>query len=266
MKPSIDYISQNKAAWDTKTEFHIDSAFYDNKGFLAGKNTLNSIELDLLGDVKDKTILHLQCHFGQDSLSLARMGATVTGIDFSEKAIEKARDLNQQLNLNANFHCCELYECANYLNAPFDLVFTSYGTIGWLPDLNNWAKIITNALKPGGRFIMADFHPVVWMMDSAFSEIKYSYFNAEDIIETETGSYADKSAPIEYTTVSWNHSLSELLNALIQNGLEIALFNEYDYSPYPCFNGMEERTKGQFQIQHLGDKIPLVYALVAFKK
>ncbi len=131
-----DYIKINKQTWNNKTEVHVASDFYDNDNFLKGKSTLNSIELNLLGDLKDKKILHLQCHFGQDSLSLSRMGAKVTGVDLSNKAIEKAEELNQLLNLNAKFICCNIYDLPNYLNEKFDIVFTSYGTIGWLPDLS----------------------------------------------------------------------------------------------------------------------------------
>ena len=124
-----DYIKINKQTWNNKTEVHIASDFYDNKSFLEGKSTLNSIELDLLGDLKDKKILHLQCHFGQDSLSLARMGAKVTGVDLSDKAIEKATEFNQLLHLDVKFICCDIYDLPTYLNEKFDIVFTSYGII-----------------------------------------------------------------------------------------------------------------------------------------
>jgi 2-polyprenyl-3-methyl-5-hydroxy-6-metoxy-1,4-benzoquinol methylase len=112
-----------------------------------------SIELELLGNVKGLSILHLQCHFGQDSLSLARMGAHVTGIDLSDKAIKTAQELNAELHLNAEFICSDIYDLPQHLNKQFDIVFTSYGTIGWLPDLNKWAQIIHHFLKPEGKFI-----------------------------------------------------------------------------------------------------------------
>ena len=162
-----DYIQLNKASWNEKTESHYTSDFYDNTSFINGRNSLNSIELDLLGDVNGKKILHLQCHFGQDTLSLQRIGATVTGVDFSEAAITKAKQLNDELNLSANFICCDLYSLPEYLqNEKFDIVFTSYGTIGWLPDIDKWASIVAHYLKPDGRFIFAEFHPVIWMYDN----------------------------------------------------------------------------------------------------
>ena len=265
MQVSTDYISKNKTAWNAKTPYHLASDFYDLKGFLQGRNSLKEIELNLLGDVKGKSILHLQCHFGQDSLSLARMGAQVTGIDFSENAIHKARELNAQLNLEVDFICCDLYDLPTHLNEKFDLVFTSYGTIGWLPDLDRWAAIVSQFLKPRGQFIMADFHPFVWMMDADFTKIQYPYFNVEDIIETETGTYANQEAPIKHETISWNHSTSELLNSLLKNRLQINTFLEFDYSPYNCFKQMEEFESGKFRIKHLENNIPMVYAITATK-
>ena len=260
-----DYIKINKQTWNNKTAVHIDSDFYDNDNFIKGKSTLNSIELDLLGDVNGKKILHLQCHFGQDSLSLALMGAKVTGVDLSDRAIAKAQELNIQLQLDAQFICCDIYDLPNHLNDTFDIVFTSYGTIGWLPDLNKWSAVISQFLKPDGKFVMAEFHPVVWMFDTNFKEVFYSYFNIKPIIENETGTYADQYSEIESQTITWNHPTSEVLNALINAGLEINAFNEFDYSPYNCFNETEEFETGKYRIKHLGNKIPMIFSILATK-
>ena len=157
----MDYLALNKKLWDNKVASHVASDFYDMPAFLDGKNVLKPIELDLLGDINSESILHLQCHFGQDSLCLARMGAQVVGIDLSPKAIQKAQELNEELGLNAQFTCCDVYETRQYVSQKFDTVFTSFGTIGWLPDLDKWAKVIADSLKPGGRLIFVEFHPVV---------------------------------------------------------------------------------------------------------
>lgn len=266
MKEQPDYININKKTWNKKTEVHVTSEFYDVPSFLEGKSTLNAIELELLGDLKDKKVLHLQCHFGQDTLSLARLGAHVTGVDLSDKAIENAQVFAKKLNIDATFVCCDLYDAPNHIAEKFDVVFTSYGTIGWLPDLKKWAEVVSHFLKPGGVFVMADFHPVVWMYDNDFKTVFYSYFNVAPIYETETGTYADRDAVIETHTISWNHSISELLNALIQSGIEIQTFNEYDYSPYNCFNETEEFEKGKFRIKAFENKIPMVYAILGNKK
>ncbi|NNT73182.1 class I SAM-dependent methyltransferase [Flavobacterium sp. IMCC34852] len=266
MKEPSDYININKATWNNKTDVHIASEFYDMEGFLKGKSTLNDIELDLLGDVSRKKILHLQCHFGQDTMSLARMGAKVTGLDLSDKAIDRARALAQKLNLDVTFVCSDIYDAPNFITEKFDLVFTSYGTIGWFPDLEKWAKVVSHFLKPNGKFIMADFHPVVWMFDNDFETVFYNYFNVEPIVENETGTYADREAEIATKTITWNHPISEILNSLIQSGLEINSFEEYDYSPYNCFNKTEEFEKGKYRIKHFDNKIPMVYSILASKK
>lgn len=266
MEKLPDYININKQTWNNKTDVHIASDFYDVESFLNGKSTLNNIELVLLGDVKGKKILHLQCHFGQDTMTLSRMGAKATGIDLSDKAIERAKEFSEKLGLDTQFICCDIYDAPKHLDEKFDIVFTSYGTIGWLPDLKKWADVVSHFLKPDGKFVFAEFHPVVWMFDNDFKEVFYSYFNVAPIIEDESGTYADRYSEISAETITWNHPTSEVLNALIQSGLEINSFNEYDYSPYNCFNETEEFEKGKFRIKHLGNKIPMVFSLVATKK
>ncbi|WP_294821461.1 class I SAM-dependent methyltransferase [uncultured Flavobacterium sp.] len=266
MKKEDNYLEINKNGWNRRTEVHVDSQFYDMAAFLDGKNTLNAPELALLGDVTGKKILHLQCHFGQDTISLSRMGAIATGMDLSDKAIEKGRELATKLGTGTRFICCNVYDLPNHLDEQFDIVFTSYGTIGWLPDLAKWAGIVSQCLKPGGKFVFAEFHPVVWMFDNNFEKVQYNYFKGDAIIETEFGTYADVTAPIEYEMVSWNHALSEVITALLAKGLEIHSFNEYDYSPYNCFNGTEEFEPGKFRIASFGNKIPMMYTLLAVKK
>jgi SAM-dependent methyltransferase len=152
------------------------------------------------------------------------------------------------------------------LDKKFDIVFTSYGTIGWLPDLNKWAQVISQFLRPNGQFIFVEFHPVVWMFDDNFEKIGYRYFNSGAIIESETGTYADKDADIKQSYVMWNHGMGEVLNSLIKNGLEINSLDEFDYSPYNCFNKTIEFEPNKYRIAHLDDKIPMVYSLRATKK
>jgi SAM-dependent methyltransferase len=263
LKSEQNYIEINRQSWNNRTEVHLKSDFYDLNGFLNGKTSLNEIELSLLGDIKEKTILHLQCHFGQDTISLSRLGADVTGVDLSDKAIDSAKQIAKNTNSNARFICCDIYDLSNYLNEKFDIVFTSYGTIGWLPNLDKWAKIISRFLKPNGQFVFVEFHPVVWMFDDNFERIDYRYFNSGAIVETENGTYADKKADITQSYVMWNHGLSEVINNLISNGLEIKSLDEFDYSPYNCFNKTLEFEPGKFRIEHLDDKIPMVYSITA---
>lgn len=260
-----DYIRHNKDTWDKRTAVHVTSEFYNVEGFLQGDSSLNETELSLLGDIKGKSILHLQCHFGMDSLSMARMGAKVTGMDLSGSAIAKAQELNATLGLDAQFICCDVYDLPQHLDQQFDIIFTSYGVIGWLPDLQRWGKIIHTFLKPGGRFILAEFHPVVWMFDNEFTRIQYSYFNTEAIVEDSTGTYTDRSAAIAYKEISWNHSLDEVFGGLLQNGLTLTGFREYDFSHYNCFAHMQQTGERRYIIEPLGHKAPLMYSLTAVK-
>jgi SAM-dependent methyltransferase len=261
-----NFFLANKDLWNKRTAVHKDSSFYDVNGFKRGKNVLTSIELKEMGNVKGKKILHLQCHFGLDSLNWARLGAAVTGIDLSDEAIKEAKKLNDEVGLDAKFICSNIYDLEEQLDEKFDIVFTSYGVIGWLPDLEKWAGIISHYLKPGGIFYMAEFHPVIWMFDDDFKEIKYCYEN-RGVIETESqGTYTDRQADIQSKEYGWNHSISEVLNALIAHGLSIDLFNEHMYSPYPCFNNTVQNTEGNWWIKGLEDKIPMVYSIKAKKK
>ena len=268
------YFEENKKSWNKRTAIHKDSVFYDLASFKKGKSSLNKIELEELGDVKDKTLLHLQCHFGMDTMSWAREGAIATGIDLSDEAIKLAKEINEELKLNAKFICANVYDLTDAEKVPpkegfrdaFDIVFTSYGTIGWLPDLDKWAEIVTHFLKPGGTFYIADFHPVLWMMDENFEHIKYNYFNTEVITEEISGTYSDRTSPIKSIEHGWNHPFSEIITALLKHNLQIQLFNEFTYSPYKCFNNLEQGEDGMWRIKGKDEKMPMMYSIKAVKE
>lgn len=265
MQESEDFFTANKELWNQRTAVHKESNFYNLAGFKAGETVLTPIELSEIGDVKGKSMLHLQCHFGMDSLDWARRGAKVTGVDISDAAIDEAAKLNIELELDANFVCCNVLDTSANVEGAFDIVFTSYGTIGWLPDLKPWATMVAEKLKPGGLFYIAEFHPVVWMFDDDFTHIAYSYENREVIVTENQGTYTDRNADIKGKEYSWNHSVSEVLNALIKAGLKIESFNEHMYSPYPCFRNVVEFDKNKWHIKGLEGKIPMVYSLKAIK-
>lgn len=262
----MDYININKKLWNKKTDIHFNSDFYDVNSFLKGKDSLNPIELKYLENINGKKVLHLQCHFGMDTISLAKRGAIVTGVDFSDKAIEKARQLNQQLGTNATFVQSDIYKLPEVLNDKFDIVFTSYGVVGWLPDMKKWAKIIHHFLKPGGDLVLVEFHPVVWMFSYDFKRIEFNYMDSEPIIEELEGTYTDRDAAIKEKSVGWNHGLSTVMNSLIKTGLMITDFQEYNYSPYNCFKNTVKTSDGNFKIKGLEDKIPMVFSVLARKK
>ena len=259
------YIEANRNAWNLRLETHKTSEFYDVEGWKQGKNSLGEIELREVGDVTGKKLLHLQCHFGQDTLSWARLGAQVTGCDLSEKAIDYARELATETKLDAHFVCCNVFDLPQHLDDQFDIVFSSYGVVGWLPDLKPWAAVIAHFLKKGGIFYLAEFHPVVWMFDEQMEVFKYAYHNAGVIESEQLGTYADRYSDLKYKEYGWNHSLSEVINSLLDVGLQLEFLNEYPYSPYDCFDKTVRGADGNFRIKGLEDIIPMVYSLRAKK-
>ena len=258
------YFNLNKKFWDSRVASHLQSDMYDMEGFLAGKSSLTEIERDALGDVSGKTLLHLQCHFGQDTLSWERKGAKATGIDFSSKAIAKAKEIRDKLGLKAQFIESNVYDLPEVLDGEFDIVFTSYGATPWLPDLEKWAAIVNRYLKKGGLFYIAEFHPTVYMFNFDNYQVEYSYFNEnKPYVEEVTGSYADPDNPMKGTECFWNHSISEKTNALLRQGLQLLELNEYDFSPYNCFPNMYEREPGRYVWgqDKFGARLPMVLSL-----
>jgi SAM-dependent methyltransferase len=256
----------NRKTWNTKVAIHVESEFYDMPNFRSGKTSLNKYEIDALGDIFDKRLLHLQCHFGQDTLSFARMGAKCTGVDISDEGIKLAQKLNTDLKLDANFVCCNVLDTSEYISEKFDVVFTSYGTIGWLPDLKPWAKMIYERLKLGGYFYIVEFHPIAWMFDYNVSPpvMKYGYQQKEAIYEEYEGTYADQNSKMVSKEYGWNHSLGEVITSLSKAGLHIEYLKEHDASPYDIFPGLIKNEQGMFELEN---KIyPLIFELKAIKK
>lgn len=260
-----NYLEINKQSWDTRLQAHLTSEFYNLPGFIAGKTSLNDIELGLMGPANNRSVLHLQCHFGQDTISLSRLGFDATGVDFSDLSIQKAKELASMMKTSTKFICSDVYNLVNVHFKKYDVVFTTYGTIPWLPDIDNWAKLISHFLKPNGKLVFVEFHPAIWMYDEKAENIIYSYNNCGPIIEEETGTYADKQADIQQKCVTWNHGLGEVFNSLVNSGLSVQEIREYDYSPYPFISGMEAFEPNKFRIKRFGNKFPLVYSLVANK-
>ena len=261
-----EYFESNKKLWNGKTPVHIKSDFYDLEAFKKGKNFLNAVELEEMGNVKGKSLLHLQCHFGQDTISWERHGANVTGVDFSEAGIIEAKRLASELDSNAEFICSNVYDLKNNLKNKFDIIFTSYGSIYWLPDLNIWADIISSFLKPGGFFYIVDFHNFLWMLDDKnMSEIVYPYFNYGPITEEVEGTYADPDSAVNGKETGWNHSMSEILNSLIFADLKIQFFNEFSFSSYNVFPGMVQIEKGKYVLKKFANKIPYMFSIKAIK-
>lgn len=251
----MDYIKVNQDSWDKRAKIHISSEFYDVEGFISGASSLTEIELSELGNVGGKKLLHLQCHFGLDTLSWAREGAIVTGVDLSPVAIEKADEIRDRVKVQGNFICSDVYEFGKSTQAEYDIVFTSYGAICWLPYLDQWAQVIANNLKPNGVFYMADFHPIHDFV------LGYSYFHSATPDIEEEGTYTENCDGEKSTFITWAHPISGILNSLINAGIKIDHFNEYPFSPHNCFEGLDEREKGRFYLTKSGNDVPLVYTI-----
>ncbi|MFK7833107.1 MAG: class I SAM-dependent methyltransferase [Winogradskyella sp.] len=266
MKDDTNYFDVNKATWNKKVAIHAQSDMYNMNAFKKGKTSLMPYELKALDNVKDKSLLHLQCHFGQDTLSWSRKGATCVGVDLSDEGITLARQLNEELNLDADFVCCNVLDTSKYVSKTFDIVYTSYGVIGWLPDLKPWAKMITERLNVGGIFYIVEFHPILWMFDyvDGESKMKYHYNRKEAIYEEYEGTYADQSSKMVSKEYGWNHGLSEVVNALIEAGLQIEYLNEYDESPYDVFPDLIKTESGMYKMKN--QLYPMIFELKATKK
>lgn len=255
----MDYKSINKKAWDQRSRIHAKSQFYDLEGFKSGEQKLNQIEIDLIGHVAGKSMLHLQCHMGTESLGWQRLGADVTGVDLSEEAISIARSLAETSDLPAQFVCADLYDFGDGNAKQFDLVYTSYGVLCWLPDLTKWARVIANALKPNGEFYLVEFHPFYDVV------LGYDYFNQGKAYHESESTYTENHQDEEQDIVTWSHNLSDVINALIGAGMTIEGFQEFDHSPYNCFEGMEENASGYFQKKVANKAIPVLYSVKAVK-
>ncbi|UMB53824.1 class I SAM-dependent methyltransferase [Lutibacter sp. A64] len=268
MKNNNKYFEVNNDTWNKKVGIHSKSKFYDVEGFKRGNTSLNNYELNEVGNVKGKSLLHLQCHFGQDTLSWSRLGAKCTGIDLSIEGILLARKLNKELGLDAEFIESNLYDVPKNVGGEFDIIFTSYGVIGWLPDLKTWGEIIASKLKKGGVFYLVEFHPIIWMYNFLETppKLTYPYQTSNVIYEEYKGTYADNKAKIISKEYGWNHGLGEVVSALTSAGLSIDFLHEFEKSPYNIFPEMEATEEGMFLLKKEQRKFPLVYSVRAVKK
>jgi 2-polyprenyl-3-methyl-5-hydroxy-6-metoxy-1,4-benzoquinol methylase len=255
-----NYLERNRDHWDAMVDAHWESEFYDVAGWLEGRERLPEIDAAMLPVLEGKRLLHLQCHFGQDTLTLARRGAIVTGADISSRAIERANELAKMASLQGTFVLSDVYGLPERLEGQFDVVYTSWGTIGWLPDLQQWAGVLDHFLAPGGTFVLAEFHPVVWMYGSDRSRFEYSYFNRGPITEEGSESYSGDEKP-KTTEIGWNHPLTDVLGALLGRGLSLEAFEEYDYSPHDCFADTVQIAPRKYQWRGFEGVLPMSYAL-----
>jgi len=264
-----DFIQANQALWDQWTLEHETSPFYDVDGFRTGKDRLRSIELSELGDVSGKSMLHLQCHFGLDTLAWARRGAAVTGVDLSPTSIALAHTLSQELNIPARFLCTPLYDLPSILSDTFDIVFTSYGVLHWLPYLHRWAEIIAHFLRPGGVFYIVEDHTFFRSLradENGQIRVGNSYFFSATPDRVEmSGSYATGAVGETRTFYIWNHPLGEVISSLLSNGLAIDFLHEFPFAARAKFPFMGQGPDGWWHLPESYAPIPFLFSLRAHK-
>lgn len=269
---SDDPLAENLARWEEQVDIHIGSDFYRVKEFLAGESSLDPIVREEAGDVRGKRLLHLQCHFGLDTLSFARLGAEVTGLDFSPKAIAAAQRLAPDAGLEARFICARVDEAREKAGSGYDIVFSSWGVLMWLPDLAAWAQNIAGCLAPGGLFYLAEGHPLTWTLEDESERIEdnfrivRSYFlegpqqweNAHDYAEPEV-------SLTHFRSNEWQHTLGEVVTALAEAGLRIEFLHEHDRLPWPAVPGMIRADRYYFRAPDGAPAMPLSYSVRARK-
>ena len=267
-------LRRNRELWDAWTKIHVGSAFYDVASFRNGDRPIRvaDYEREEIGSVEGKSLLHLQCHFGLDTLSWARLGATVTGIDFSDEAIAAARELAADLGIPATFIASDLYRLPEVLHEQFDVVYTSCGVLGWLPDIAAWGRVAARFVRPGGFLYVTEIHPVAQAFENEGVEpgelrLAYPYWSHAEPLRFEVeGSYADREAKtdglVEY---GWNHSLGEILTSLADAGLQLDFLHEFDFVRWPM-DFLVQREDGRWRLPD-GSKgrLPLFFSLRATK-
>jgi SAM-dependent methyltransferase len=263
----------NESLWDVWTQIHAAGEFYDLEDFKAGGVRLRPHEIELVGDVTGKTLLHLQCHFGIDTLSWARLGARVTGADISGAAVELATALAKELGFpDARFVRSNLYDLPAHLEGTFDVVYTSRGALNWLPDIRGWARVVAHFLAPGGTFLITEAHPVMNVFENegvAPGELRLTYpywEHPQPLVFPVTGTYADRDAVVvDQTEHSWDHGLGEIVTALAETGLRIEALLEHPYLAWKA-DFLVEGPGGDFYLpEGTAGELPLMFTLKATK-
>lgn len=266
MTPEIE---TNRHLWNEWTDLHFGSEFYGVADFREGGLSLPQCDRNAVGVVEGLDLLHLQCHFGMDTLSWARLGARVTGLDFSERSVAKARELAGECGLSARFVCADVYRTPEEIAERFDLVVATAGVIPWLPDVRAWAKIVAKMLRPGGVFYLREFHPVPQVLDETSPDpdapaFRYSYFpTGKGICSGSTGSYAVPHSSVETVSYEWPHTVAEVLQALIEAGLRLETIREFPFTTYRALPWLEKGADGHWRWPGEQAVLPLMYSVKA---
>ena len=266
------YFADNQANWNDRVPIHAGPDGYNLQRYLEDPTRISEMvafDKGYLGDVSGRTLLHMQCHIGTDTLSWARLGADVTGTDFSAPALEVARSLATDLGLDARFVQSDVYDAPEVLNEQFDIVYTGVGAINWLPDIARWAQVVASFTKPGGTFYMLEGHPVLWSLDHERTDgelvISEPYFETTQPMTWEEDSTYLGTGTVEHaTTHEWNHGLGEIVSALIGAGFRIELLDEHKTLYWLALQHMIEEAEGHWVLpEQQRNLVPLMYSLMA---
>lgn len=258
----------NRRYWEDVVAVHASSRFYDVPGFISGDNRLDALERAEVGAVSGKSLLHLQCHFGLDTLSWARLGARVTGVDYSQEAVDTARSIARECGLDASFICFNLYDLPQHLNEQFDVVFTSYGVLSWLPDIQQWARIAASYVKPGGLFYIAEFHPFAYVFDDEADHLvyRYPYFEPQATRWEFEGTYTGPEDKLEkHEDWEWTYRLGDVVNALTDAGLRLEFLHEHPFTVYQQFPFLEKTDQLRWVFPGGVQPVPLMFSIKAVK-
>lgn len=262
-------MSVNRRKWDESVPLHVSSAMYDVPSFLRGRSTLRPLELREVGPVRGRSLLHLQCHFGLDTLSWARLGAEAVGVDFSLPAIRAARKLARRAGVEARFLRSNVYDLPKVLDEQFDIVYTAKGALCWLPDIDRWAEVVARFLRPGGTFYLLEDHPVGELFrnekGTTALELEIPYFRGEALRGEYDGTYATDAKMKHRVSYEWIHPVSHVLSALIDHGINIVSVREFPYSYWRRFSFMTEDRKGWWHLPQEKGLIPLIWSVKGFR-
>jgi SAM-dependent methyltransferase len=270
-----EWLGINRAIWDERAGPHATSGTYARDRFLADPNHLSRVvrfDRERLGDIRGARGVHLQCHIGTDTLSLHRLGARMTGLDFSPASLEQARSLARDADADIDYVESTVYDALDVLpGGEFDLVFTGVGALCWLPDIRHWAQVVAGLLRPGGRLFLREGHPVLWALDETVEDrlvLDYPYFERPDpLLIDEEGTYADTDHTFTHTrTAVWNHGLGEIVTALLEVDFQLTMLVEHDSVPWRALPGqMEELADGEYRVADRPWRLPHTYTLQARK-
>jgi SAM-dependent methyltransferase len=270
-----DYRDVNRANWNDRAPAHAASPDYALQRFAADPEHLSDVvrfDRTLLGDIAGLRAVHLQCHIGTDTVSLARLGATMTGLDFSDRSLEEARRLAASAGADIRFVQADVYDAPQAVGTGYDLVYTGIGALCWLPDIKRWGRTVAALLRPGGRLFIREGHPVLWALDYERADdllaLELPYFeNKEPLIFDEPGTYVATDVEIAHTTThEWNHGLGEIVTALLEAGMTITGLVEHTSVPWEALPGhMRNLGGGELQIADRPERLPHTYTLQAVR-